>query len=234
MEKFSKTALAFDVYGTLIDTAGVVSALREFVGNDAEDFSRVWREKQLEYSFRRGLMRRYQDFAVCTRDALEYTCARFRAELPEADKASLLGVYPRLPAFGDAAEGLRRLDTDEFALYAFSNGTASAVDTLLRNAGIRDCFRDVVSVDDLKTFKPDPDVYAHFLRTAGTDARNSWLISGNPFDVIGAVSAGMNGAWVKRDERAVFDPWGIEPAITVPSLVDIGERIRDHMTAQAS
>jgi 2-haloacid dehalogenase len=76
-----KTVLAFDVYGTLIDTAGVVSKLREHVGETAGEFSRAWREKQLEYSFRRGLMRQYEDFAVCTRDALEYTCAHFNAVL---------------------------------------------------------------------------------------------------------------------------------------------------------
>jgi 2-haloacid dehalogenase len=223
-----KITLAFDVYGTLIDTAGVVTALRKFAGPDAEAFSRTWRDKQLEYSFRRGLMRRYENFAICTRDALEYTCAHFGLKLSDADKTSLLGIYPRLPAFADAADGLRRLNADDFALYAFSNGTASAVDTLLVNAGIRECFAAIVSVDDLATFKPNPDVYVHFLRVTGAHAPSSWLISGNPFDVIGAVATGMNGAWVKRDERAVFDPWGIEPTLTVTSLAQIGERILGH------
>jgi len=226
--------LAFDVYGTLIDTAGVVTELRALVGSDAEAFSSVWRDKQLEYSFRRGLMRRYENFAICTRDALEFTCAKFQANLTEADRKSLLGVYPRLPAFADAADCLRRLSNGDFALYAFSNGTAFAVDTLLRNAGIRDFFTGIVSVDDLATFKPNPDVYAHFLRTANADSRSTWLISGNPFDVIGAVAAGMNGAWVKRDERAVFDPWSIEPTITVTSLTAIGERILEHGSTQSS
>ncbi len=67
--------LAFDVYGTLIDTHGMVSELREFAGERAGEFSRIWREKQLEYSFRRGLMQNYETFAVCTRHALDYTCA---------------------------------------------------------------------------------------------------------------------------------------------------------------
>ncbi|MHB1621242.1 MAG: hypothetical protein ACYCTY_14915 [Sulfuricella sp.] len=46
-------ALAFDVYGTLIDTHGVIVALEKHVGNKASEFSRTWREKQLEYSFLR-------------------------------------------------------------------------------------------------------------------------------------------------------------------------------------
>ena len=63
--------LAFDVYATLIDTHGVIVALEKHVGAKAHDFSRTWREKQLEYSFRRGLMQNYENFAVCTSNALD-------------------------------------------------------------------------------------------------------------------------------------------------------------------
>ncbi len=67
------TTLAFDVYGTLIDTNGVIIALEKHVGNKASEFSRTWREKQLEYSFRRGLMQNYENFDICTSNALDYT-----------------------------------------------------------------------------------------------------------------------------------------------------------------
>lgn len=220
-----KTALAFDVYGTLIDTAGVVTKLRELVGETAEDFSQAWRDKQLEYSFRRGLMRQYEDFAVCTRDALEYTCAHFNAALTETNKDDLLSTYRVLPPFDDVVTTLDGLSDSGFSLYAFSNGSADAVQTLLTAAGISDHFIDVVSVEELKTFKPNPDVYHHFLRRSGVDADRAWLISGNPFDVIGAVSAGMCAAWVKRTSDSIFDPWGINPTIEVTSLLDIGEQI---------
>jgi 2-haloacid dehalogenase len=223
-----KTVLAFDVYGTLIDTAGVVSKLREFIGAQAEDFSRIWRDKQLEYSFRRGLMQRYENFAVCTSNALDYTCAYLKVPLAQQHKEALLGSYRVLPAFDDVTASLADLRADDFALYAFSNGTANAVETLLSAAGIRDYFLGVVSVDDQRTFKPDPAVYRHFLRQAGADATDAWLISGNPFDVIGARSAGMHGAWVQRSAEAVFDPWGIEPTITVAGLAEIGARIAEY------
>lgn len=220
--------LAFDVYGTLIDTAGVVSKLRELVGATAEEFSEAWRDKQLEYSFRRGLMRQYEDFAICTRDALEYTCARFDAALTRTDKDELLGTYRVLPSFDDVTNSLDGLRNDGFALYAFSNGSSDAVRTLLTAAGISDYFIDVISVDELKTFKPNPDVYHHFLRRSGADNDQAWLISSNPFDVIGAVSAGMSAAWVKRTSKSIFDPWGIEPTIEVTSLLEIGDRIARH------
>ena len=216
-----RTVLAFDVYGTLIDTQGVVTRLREFVGGKAEEFSRVWRDKQLEYSFRRGLMRRYETFAVCTGQALDYTSAYLGAALSAQQKTTLLAEYRRLPAFDDVEESLVALKADGYLLYAFSNGTADAVQTLLVAAGVRGLFDGVVSVDDQQTFKPSPDVYGHLLNTTGASADATWLVSSNPFDVIGAVSFGLRSAWVRRSEKSVFDPWDVEPTCTIASLREL-------------
>ena len=217
-----RTVLAFDVYGTLIDTQGVVTRLREFVGDKAEEFSRVWRDKQLEYSFRRGLMRRYETFAVCTSQALDYTNAWLDTGISADQKAILLAEYRGLPAFDDVKESLVGLRADGHALYAFSNGTADAVETLLVTASIRDLFDGVVSVDDRNTFKPSPDVYQHLLNITRASAGDTWLISSNPFDVIGAASFGLRSAWVRRSNKAIFDPWGVEPTLTITSLRELG------------
>lgn len=222
------TTLAFDVYGTLIDTHGVVAALQEIVGNKAEEFSRTWREKQLEYSFRRGLMQNYESFAICTSQALDYTCTYYKAPLTREQKNELLALYRVLPAFGDVKEGLARLKAANFRMYAFSNGSADAVETLLITAGIRDFFLGVVTVDDLKSFKPNPGVYSYFLRRSGASGSSAWLISSNTFDVIGAISAGMKAAWVQRSREAIFDPWGIEPTITASSLSGLREQIAEY------
>ena len=103
------TTLAFDVYGTLIDTNGVVAALQELVNDKAKSFSQTWRDKQLEYSFRRSLMQNYEDFGVCTSQALDYTCAFHKVSLTDAQKTELLGIYRVLPAFSDVKEGLTLL-----------------------------------------------------------------------------------------------------------------------------
>ncbi len=217
--------LAFDVYGTLIDTHGVVSKLQGIMGSKAKDFSATWRDKQLEYSFRRGLMQNYENFAVCTRNALDYTSSYYNSPITTEQKNELLDSYRTLPAFKDVEDGLTRLKAANFRLYAFSNGSEDAVETLLAAAGIRDFFLGVVSVDDLKSYKPDPAVYCHFLRKSGASGSSAWLISSNPFDVIGAISAGMRAAWIQRSQTAIFDPWGIAPTITVNSLHELNEQI---------
>lgn len=215
------TVIAFDVYGTLIDTHGVIVHLETMVGDNASHFSQTWRDKQLEYSFRRGLMQHYVNFAVCTRQALEYTCEYYNAPLTDAQKQLLVDSYKTLPAFDDVKESLTQLQKTNARLYAFSNGSADAVEQLLNNAGIRQFFEGVVSCDDLKSFKPNPAVYAHFLRQANAHGSDAWLVSSNAFDVIGALSAGMRAAWVQRSTTAVFDPWDIKPTITVESLSEL-------------
>jgi len=217
--------LGFDVYGTLIDTHGVVALLDTMLGEDAASFSLAWRDKQLEYSFRRALMQNYADFAVCTRDALDHTSEARKAGLSAAQKQELLASYRTLPAFDDVDAALAELQARDCRLFAFSNGSAEAVEILLANAGIRDSFLGVISCADLRSFKPNPAVYSHFLRRAAAAGSEAWLISGNPFDVIGAISAGMRAAWVRRSVDAVFDPWGIEPTVTVASLRELPDAI---------
>lgn len=216
-----RITLAFDVYGTLIDTHGVTEMLQSMVGDKAPSFSQTWRDKQLEYSFRRGLMGLYQDFSVCTRDALSYTCDLYGSQLSDLQRQELLERYRVLPAFEDVRDGLSALGGADYALYAFSNGSADAVKTLLCAAAIECYFLDIISVEDLRTFKPNPAVYDHFLKRSGSSGSNAWLISSNPFDVIGATAAGMRSVWLQRSETQVFDPWGIEPTLKASNLTEI-------------
>lgn len=217
------TSLAFDVYGTMIDTSGVVTALERIIGDQASALSQVWREKQLEYSFRRGLMQNYQDFSVCTEQALDYACLLFGIKITPNQKKSLMDGYKVLPPHPDVEKGLSRLKAAGFRMFAFSNGRADDVQSLLKNADIEGYFEGIVSTDEVKSYKPNPGVYAHFLRQSKSTGSEAWLISSNPFDVIGAISAGMLAAWVKRSPKAIFDPWGIEPTITVGGINDLYE-----------
>ncbi len=218
--------LAFDVYGTLIDPQGITDVLNIFLDDSsASGFARMWREKQLEYSFRRGLMQNYQTFAVCTREALEYTCAYFNLQLETVEKQRIMNAYAVLPAFADVHTGLEKMRNAGFKMYAFSNGTAEAVNAVLSHAGLKKYFLDIVSVDEVRSFKPNPGVYGHFLRRTSTTGNSAWLVSSNPFDVLGALSAGMKAVWVKRRSDMLFDPWGMEPTMTVKGVDDFAQQL---------
>ena len=133
--------------------------------------------------------------------------------------------YRKLPAFADVQASLPALKDRGFRLFAFSNGRPDDVAALLENSGISSYFEDVVSTDEIKSFKPNPAVYAHFLRRTGATGKEAWLISGNPFDVIGAISAGLRGAWVKRSAQALYDPWEIQPTVTISTIAELADAV---------
>lgn len=212
--------LAFDVYGTLVDPQGISSLLEPLAGARAGELARLWRVKQLEYSFRRGLMKAYADFDVCTRDALDYACAALDLSITVDETHKLMAAYRQLPAYPEAAAALQKLQHQGHRLLAFSNGTSKSVSAVLANAGLRQAFSDIVSVDEIGSFKPDPAVYRLFEQRAGAPANAIWLVSANPFDVLGAMSVGWRAAWVRRSGSPPFDPWGTSPTA---EIADLGE-----------
>jgi 2-haloacid dehalogenase len=217
--------LAFDIYGTLIDPLSTEAHLAQFFGEQAQAAAQLWRAKQLEYAMRRGLMQKYMDFDACTAQALLFVSRKLGVDLSDETRGGLLDQYRRLPAYPDVAGALAVLARDGHTLLAFSNGTGSAVRGLLQHAGVLHHFRDVVSVDAVKTFKPAPAVYEHLLASAGVSAESIWLVSSNPFDVIGAKACGLRAAWIRRDPRAVFDPWEYSPDVMVPTLADLPAKL---------
>jgi 2-haloacid dehalogenase len=216
---------AFDVYGTLIDPLGISASLRDLIGEQASAFAQAWRDKQLEYSFRRGLMHQYVDFSTCTREALYFTNKRLRTNLSSNACNALMAKYLQLPAYPDAGKALRLLKGMGRRVYAFSNGRPDDLEQLLAHAGLDTSLHGVVSVHDVASFKPDPAVYRHFIDSTESTVASTWLVSGNPFDILGAQAVGWKTAWVRRDPAAVFDPWGIEPSLTITDLRELSTAV---------
>ena len=218
-------ALGFDIYGTLVDPLDMDEHVGEVVGEGAGRFSALWREKQIEYTWRRGLMRQYADFGVCTRQALDFAALSFGLELSDDGRERLVEEYQNLRPFPDVLPGLGRLRSEGHTLVAFSNGVEGTARVLLERGGVLDHLEDVVSVDDLGTFKPDPEVYRYLARRLDRPVGETWLVSSNGWDVIGAKSAGLRVAWIRRNPATVFDPWGIEPDLLVENLEQLAGRL---------
>jgi 2-haloacid dehalogenase len=221
----SHLVLAFDVYGTLIDPLHMEEHLRAFFGERAKEAAELWRGKQLEYSFRRALMRQYQNFDVCTAQALRFVCGQLSVPLDDGTVQNLLDKYLQLPAYDDVPAALLELEAGGFQLVACSNGTQKSLGKLLERAGILPRFREIVSVDPLHTFKPDPAVYDHLVARVRAKKETIFLISSNPFDVIGAKACGLRSAWVRRDPKKVFDPWEFESDLIVSGLEQLAEQL---------
>jgi len=220
------TVLAFDVYGTLIDPFRMEDHLRAIFGARAKEATELWRSKQLEYSFRRALMKKYESFDVCTAQALQFVFRQLEVPLADETVRNLLDQYLRLPVYPDVPEALDQLVALDFKIVACTNGTEHAVRGLLDRAGILARFGGIVSVDPIRTFKPDPAVYEYLAAQVHAKKEMVCLISSNPFDVIGAKSCGLRTVWVQRDPKKLFDPWEFEADLHVHSLAELSTKFK--------
>lgn len=217
-------ALAFDMYGTLVDPIGIQKELESFLPEGASSVSASWRQKQLEYTFRLTAMERYEDFEQVTRRALDYALAAAGKELEAGQKDTLMQRYNDLERFPDVVPGLERLKEAGHAMIVFSNGTPRMLEALMDAAELRPYFQRFVSVDEVGIYKPSPKVYQHAAQRLGRSIGEVRLISSNPFDDIGAEAAGMRAAWVDRS-GGLFDTLGPPPEIVVGTLTELADAL---------
>jgi len=213
-----REVLAFDLYGTLVDPIAISSELTRLLGgSDGVEVARLWRLKQIEYSFRLTVMGRYEDFRWVTSRALDFALASVGARLPRPGTEELIELYDHLQPFPDAAPALRSLASMGYELAVLSNGSPAMIKNCLEHSGLGDYIGERVSADEVRAFKPSPMVYRHAAERFGRPIGQIWLVSCNSFDSVGASAAGMRTAWVSRS-NGPFDTIGQQPDVSVAAL----------------
>jgi 2-haloacid dehalogenase len=206
-------AYVFDAYGTLFDVHSVVQACDACWPGHGPALSARWRTKQLEYTWVRSLMGRYEPFSKVTGDALRWSCESLGLDCSEAQHRQLMDAYLNLAPFDDVAPTLARLEGKKAIL---SNGSPDMLEPLVSNSGL--AFDAVLSVDTLRMFKPAPKVYDLAAKALKTD--DIVFVSSNCWDALGAKSFGFYVCWINRGGLPV-DPLGFQPDRILNSLSDL-------------
>jgi 2-haloacid dehalogenase len=189
-------AVVFDAYGTLYDIQSVAEITEDAFPGYGEIITQVWRIKQLEYSWLRSLMGRYQDFAIVTRDALVYTLRSLGLQYDEPTFARIIDKYRHLDLYPDALSTLEKLKDRKLAI--LSNGSPDMLNALVRNSGLERMLDATISVDAKKVFKPNPAAYVLIEEVLHVPPQEVLFISSNPWDAAGAKAFGLNVAWIER------------------------------------
>jgi len=189
-------AVVFDAYGTLYDTHSVAEVTEEAFPGYGDIITQLWRIKQLEYSWLRSLMRRYQDFAVVTRDSLVYTLRCLGLQYDEKTFDAIIEKYLHLDLYPDARIALDALKGRKLAI--LSNGSPETLNALVKNSGLDRVLDAAISVDSRKVFKPSPEAYTPIESELGVKPAEVLFVSSNPWDACGAKSFGLNVAWIER------------------------------------
>ena len=214
-------AIVFDAYGTLFDVHSVVQRCESCWPGKGAQLSQLWRAKQLEYTWQRSLMNRYQPFSSVTRDALSFACDALGLPLDDSMRDSLMAEYLKLAAYPEVPSALQKLASKRLAI--LSNGSPDMLEPLVKNSGLR--FEAVISVDELKVYKPAARVYELAVKKLGVAKENIGFVSSNCWDALGARSYGFNACWVNR-AGAPLDRLGLIPDKTVRNLSGLSEILR--------
>lgn len=196
----SHSVYVFDAYGTLFDVHAAVRKHSTAVGPDATQLSEIWRQKQLEYSWVRGLMDKYVDFWALTEQALDFAFAK----TPSADRSTrddLLSAYATLDAYPEVPAMLKALKDGGARTGILSNGAPSMLDSAVSSAGLGDLLDAVLSVDELRVFKTDQRTYDMVTTEFRVFPEAVSFQSSNRWDIAGATQFGFRTVWINRTNQ---------------------------------
>jgi 2-haloacid dehalogenase len=216
-------ACVFDAYGTLLDVHSAAATNAELLGRNAAEISKLWRTKQLEYSWVHTLMRRHADFWELTGAALEYALAFYNVH-DEDVKRALSESYLSLDAYQEVPSALKKLRAAGLKTAVLSNGSPFMLERAINSAGLGDLVDACLSIEEVRIYKPDPSAYQ--IATASLSVRPNEVafFSSNPWDAAGAHAFGFRPFWVNRSEQP--EEYGLRKKATVlASLEDSVDRI---------
>jgi 2-haloacid dehalogenase len=191
-------ALAFDVFGTLVDWRTPVSSAfeRAIAPDDPGALADEWRRGWLALTGEvlKG-ERDWQSFEALGPLSLDALLAEHDAEVDQDGRAELLGAWRRLEPWPDVRDGLQALQRDRITA-ALSNGNTSLLVALARHGNLRfDC---LLSAELVKRYKPAREVYELAPRLLDLSPDEVMLVAAHPFDLQGARSAGLRSAFIDR------------------------------------
>ena len=208
-------AFLFDAYGTLFDVHSVVLRANAGIACDLEALSRLWRRKQLEYTWLRSLMDRYEDFRHVTEAALRFAIRELSIEATDRQLDQVMRAYLFPAVFEDARSALDTLKGSTLAI--LSNGSTEMLDAAVGNNRLESYFTEIISVDRVKTYKPSPRVYTLGPEILNFPAAEILFVSSNWWDAAGAKAFGYKVCWCNRSGAPPED-LGFAPDITVRRL----------------
>lgn len=194
-------ACVFDAYGTLFDFNSAARTASDELGDDWQPLSELWRQKQLQYTWLRGLAGRHADFWQVTGDALDFALATLKLDRPGL-RTRLMDLYLHLQTYPEVAETLRQLRSSGLKTAILSNGTPAMLAAVVRSSGLGGAFDAILSVEEVGVFKPHPSVYRLASDRLGIAPAALCFLSSNAWDAFSAKASGLRVVWCNRFAQA--------------------------------
>ncbi len=219
----SPSVIVFDVNETLSDMSPMAERFTD-VGAPAQ-LAKLWFATLLRDGFALTAAGASRPFAELAVDALRPVLhgVDIDRDLDAAIEHVMAG-FGQLPVHPDVPDGVRALRALGRRLVTLTNGSTQVSEQLFTQAGIRDQFETLLSVEDAGIWKPARASYEYAARTCGTDLADMLLVAVHPWDIDGAARAGLATAWIDRSGTpypAFFTP----PSLRATSLTDLAQQL---------
>jgi putative hydrolase of the HAD superfamily len=177
----------------LLVTPGVLRELREATAKERSDLA--------------------HDLSALRRESIRTALRRAGEDPALADPAfdAFFAERQRVTLYDDALPALKWL-SERYPLVAVSNGNAD-----IHKTGVARWFRTAFNARAFGSGKPHAPIFRAAAASVGLLPKDVLHVGDDAeLDVVGALNAGMQAAWLVRDER----PWvhGARPQLIVPNL----------------
>jgi 2-haloacid dehalogenase len=220
----TRSIIVFDVNETLIDIEWMAPLFERLFGDGK--VLREWFNQLVLYSNAITLAGYYETFFALGQGVLKMLGAIYKVPVQAADLGELRARMLSMPEHKDVPEGLRMLREAGFRLMTLTNSPPDKDGTPLDRAGLAPFFERQFSVDQVRRFKPAPEVYQLIPDLLGVEPAELCLIAAHTWDTLGAQSVGFAAGLVTRTGNAPLPMEGLpQPQAVAPDLPGVARQL---------
>ncbi|MCD7963068.1 MAG: haloacid dehalogenase type II [Rikenellaceae bacterium] len=214
--------LFFDINETILDTYSLRAKINGFFEADVYD---LWFTKLLHYSLVHSAAGSFSGFSHLAENALYAVSSIIGKDMPDSFLLEITGVLSSLPALPDVVSSLEILNKKGYSIVALSNSSEALLAEQLSNADISYLVDRRISAEHFGKYKPHPEVYTGAAKLMGFKNEDCMLAAVHDWDVFGAISAGLKGAYITRGTQNKYYNFLIKPDVVARDLISLSERL---------
>lgn len=189
--------VVFDVVGTIFDVSALDQPLAELGAAPAT--REAWFARLLDHSLVLTLVGEYAPFREVASAALRSVLAQQELDPDRADE--IVAKLAELPPHPEARSALERLAHAGCRVATLTNSGGEQTRKLLAANGLDELVADILTVEEVRAYKPDPRVYGMAAERLGGAPGRLVLVAAHGWDVLGALRAGWDAIWIDRLEK---------------------------------
>jgi 2-haloacid dehalogenase len=214
--------LLFDVNETLLDMSSMKAEINQSLNH--EFAFNQWFAMLLHYSLVSNEANLYQPFGVVGKATLRMAAQALGCEVPDEEIERLVKLILQRPPHPEVFESFMRLQKAGYRLATLTNSAEDALKKQMEFAELTPFFEALLSVGEVKKYKPHPDTYHMAARKLDVSPQDILMVAAHGWDIAGAQSAGTQTAFLARPGQSLY-PLAPQPLFVAKDLAELTDQL---------